>query len=420
MRVDDIKDCKIINTVFIFVKKASAKVNKKFIRNLWIFAKKMLTNVSWHPYCSIYEYHKRNGGKEVMKKRSTALVMALALAAGAVSGCGALSVGGDTVGETTAAPAAEGGDSGETAAAAAEGSSTGYPTKTVEVIVPFAAGGGADIATRLVCSYLEQDLGQTFVINNVSGGGGTIGLTNLVDADPDGYTIAYFSSTDSNGDILFDGVTYNKDSFAPVAQFSADPHIIVASNKSGITDVQSLIDAGADGSTLWGIGGAWTHWDFLKMEFEEATGTNYKRLVFDGGVTAINNVASGDCAVATPFVSEALAQVESGNVKAIAVTSLERNSMAPDVPTLAESGIPELEGFESVMWRGFVAPAGTPEAELRALSDAIGRVCENEEFIQRAEEAGVTVEFMGYDDFKQYYEDNHESVKSMIENANFE
>ena len=94
--------------------------------------------------------------------------------------------------------------------------------------------------------------------------------------------------------------------------------------------------------------------------------------------------------------------------------------MAPDVPTLAESGIPELEGFESVMWRGFVAPAGTPEAELRALSDAIGRVCENEEFIQRAEEAGVTVEFMGYDDFKQYYEDNHESVKSMIENANFE
>ena len=197
MRADDIKDCKIINTVFIFTKKASAKVNKKFIRNLWIFAKKMLTNVSWHPYCSIYEYHKRNGGKEVMKKRSTALVMALALAAGAVSGCGALSVGGDTVGES-AAPAAEGAEGGESAAA----SSTGYPSKTVEVIVPFAAGGGADIATRLVCSYLEQELGQTFVINNVSGGGGTIGLTNLVDADPDGYTIAYFSSTDSNGDIF--------------------------------------------------------------------------------------------------------------------------------------------------------------------------------------------------------------------------
>ena len=347
-----------------------------------------------------------------MKKRSIALMAAAAML---MTGCGALSVGGDTVGES-AAPAAEGAEGGESAAA----SSTGYPSKTVEVIVPFAAGGGADIATRLVCSYLEQDLGQTFVINNVSGGGGTIGLTNLVDADPDGYTIAYFSSTDSNGDILFDGVTYNKDSFAPVAQFSADPHIIVASNKSGITDVQSLIDAGQDGNTLWGIGGAWTHWDFLKMEFEEATGTNYKRLVFDGGVTAINNVASGDCAVATPFVSEALAQIESGNVKAIAVTSAERNSMAPDVPTLAESGIPELEGFESVMWRGFVAPAGTPEDVLKTLSDAVGKVCENEEFIQRAEEAGVTVEFMGYDDFKQYYEDNHTSVREMIENANFE
>ena len=94
--------------------------------------------------------------------------------------------------------------------------------------------------------------------------------------------------------------------------------------------------------------------------------------------------------------------------------------MAPDVPTLAESGIPELEGFESVMWRGFVAPAGTPEDVLKTLSDAVGKVCENEEFIQRAEEAGVTVEFMGYDDFKQYYEDNHTSVREMIENANFE
>ena len=196
--------------------------------------------------------------------------------------------------------------------------------------------------------------------------------------------------------------------------------MIVASKKTGITDIQGLVEAGADGSTLWGIGGAWTNWDFLKMSFEEATGTKYKRLVFDGGATAVNNVASGDCAVATPFVSEALAQVEAGNIVPIAVTSAERNPMAPDVPTLAESGVEGLDGFESVMWRSFAAPAGTPEDVVKALSDAVEKVCQNEEFIKKATEAGLTIEYMGGDEFKTYYEENHEKVKEMIDNANFE
>ena len=353
-----------------------------------------------------------------MKKKSVALMMAFAVAVGAMTGCSALSVGGSSVGgDTTATQAETTGSETTTATATSDGS---YPNKTIEVIVPFGAGGGADVATRLICAYLEQELGQTFVINNVTGGGGTIGLTQLTKANPDGYTIAYFASTNSNDDSLFDGVTYNKDSFTPIAQFSADPHMIVASNKSGITDVQSFVDAGKDGSTLWGIGGAWTHWDFLKMEFEKATGTKYKRLVFDGGATAVNNVASGDCAVATPFVSEALAQVEAGNIVPIAVTSAERNPMAPDVPTLAESGVEGLDGFESVMWRGFVAPAGTPDDVINTLSDAIEKVCENEEFIQKATDAGLTIEYMGGETFKDYYEENHNNVKEMINNADFD
>lgn len=156
------------------------------------------------------------------------------------------------------------------------------------------------------------------------------------------------------------------------------------------------------------------------MEFESATNTAYKRLVFDGGATAVNNVAGGDCAVATPFISEALAQIDSGNVVPIAVTSAERNPMAPDVPTLSESGISSLEGFESVMWRGFVAPAGTPDDVAKTLADAVGKVCENEEFLQKAEEAGVSISFKGAEEFKTYYEENHANVRAMIENADFE
>ncbi|MEY8338763.1 tripartite tricarboxylate transporter substrate binding protein [Lachnospiraceae bacterium 62-35] len=354
-----------------------------------------------------------------MKKRSAALLAALVMA-GSLAGCGALSVGGSDSGTTATEAPAAGGESQAAGSEAAQPSGGGYPSKTIEVIVPFGAGGGADVATRLIASYMEKELGQTLVINNVTGGGGSIGLTQLTNANPDGYTIAYFASTNSNDDSLFEGITYNKDSFAPIAQFTADPHMIIASKKSGITDVQGLVDAGADGSVLWGIGGAWTNWDFLKMSFEKATGAKYKRLVFDGGATAVNNVASGDCAVATPFVSEALAQVEAGNIIPIAVTSSERNPMAPDVPTLGESGVAGLDGFESIMWRAFVAPAGTPDDVIKTLSDAIGKVCANEEFIQKATEAGLTIEYRGGDDFKSYYEENHVKIKEMIDNADFE
>ena len=224
-------------------------------------------------------------------------------------------------------------------------------------------------------------------------------------------TYAYFANTDSNGDIMLQGVPYNVDSFAPVCKFAADPHIILASNASGITDLEGLVAAG-NGKTLWGIGGAWTHWDFLKLEFEEATGASFKRLVYDGGAAVITDIMNGDCTVGTPFVSEALAAIEAGEAVAIAITSAERNAACPDIPTVSELGY---EGFDSTMWRGFVAPAGAPEEAMREFADAVGAVCENADFIAAAAAAGVTVNFTGYDDFQVFYQENHEAVKAYYE-----
>lgn len=286
-----------------------------------------------------------------------------------------------------------------------------YAGKTIEVIVPWGAGGGADVACRLVCAEVEKVLGCTIVINNITGGGGSIGLAQLTNAAADGMTYAYFANTDSNGDIMLQGVPYNVDSFAPVCKFAADPHIILASNASGITDLEGLVAAG-NGKTLWGIGGAWTHWDFLKLEFEEATGASFKRLVYDGGAAVITDIMNGDCTVGTPFVSEALAAIEAGEAVAIAITSAERNAACPDIPTVSELGY---EGFDSTMWRGFVAPAGAPEEAMREFADAVGAVCENADFIAAAAAAGVTVNFTGYDDFQVFYQENHEAVKTYYE-----
>ena len=344
-----------------------------------------------------------------MKRKSLALLMATVMVLG-LAGCGSKE---EPAAAETPAAEAEAPAEGEAAAEApAAGGDGFYAGKTVEMIVPWAAGGGADTACRLICSYMEKELGCTIVINNVTGGGGSIGLAQLVDAEANGLTYAYFANTDSNGDIMLEGVPYTVDDFAPVCKFAADPHIILASNASGITDLDSLIAAGQDGKTLWGIGGAWTHWDFLKLEFEEATGTNYKRLVYDGGAAVITDIMNGDCTVGTPFVSEALSAIDAGEAVPIAITSAERNEACPDIPTVAELGY---DGFESTMWRGFVAPVGTDEAAMREFADAVGAVCENAEFQAAAVQAGVTVDYTGFDDFQTFYTENHESVKAYYE-----
>lgn len=337
-----------------------------------------------------------------IRKKSVALLLAATMAVG-LAGCSGSSSG-----------SASGSTSGSASQAQSTGNNAGgfYEGQTVEMIVPWAAGGGADVACRLICSYVERELDCTIVINNVTGGGGSIGLAQLTNANPDGLTYSYFANTDSNGDIMLEGVPYTKDDFAPVCKFASDPHVILASNASGITNLDELIAAGQDGKTMWGIGGAWTHWDFLKLEFEEATGTSYKRLVYDGGATVLNDLMSGDCDVGTPFLSEALPAVEAGEAVAIAITSAERNEACPDIPTVAELGY---EGFESTMWRGFVAPVGTDEAAMREFASAVEAVCQDQEFLDAAVKSGMTIDFTGYDDFQTFYEENHESVREYYE-----
>ncbi|WHH60359.1 tripartite tricarboxylate transporter substrate binding protein [Petroclostridium sp. X23] len=288
-----------------------------------------------------------------------------------------------------------------------------YPETTIKMIVPFGAGGGADISIRMISKYAEKHLGQKIVVNNVTGGSGTVGLTQLADSKNDGYTLGYFASTNSNDNLLFEGISYNADSFTPIVEIAADPHIIVASKKSGITNIEQLIAKAKEkpGEMTFGIGGAWTSWDFLKIKLEEQTGIKMKRMVFQGGAAAINAIASGDCDVAVPFVSEALPQIQASNVIPIAITSSERFELAKDIPTVKESGL----DFEHTMWRGIAAPAGVSEEVASVLADAFKAAYDDPEYQKEALKAGMFCQFKGGDDFKEFYLDNHEKYKAMIE-----
>lgn len=301
-------------------------------------------------------------------------------------------------------------ENGEATSPEADGA---FPSKMIQIIVPFGAGGGADISVRTLAKYAEEALGQKIVIQNVTGGSGTVGLTKLADSPADGYTLGYFASTNSNDNLLFEGIQYGVDSFDPIVEYSADPHIIVASKKSGITDMDSLVAAAKKnaGALSLALGGAWTSHDFLRISLEEELGIEFKRMVYQGGAEAITAVASGDVDLAVPFVSEAIPQIQAGNVVPVAITSGERFDVVPDIPTIHEQGI----DYTHTMWRGLVAPAGVPQEVIDTLANAFETAWNNPEYQEEAKDAGTMTEFRKADDFKTFYLENHESYKSMIE-----
>ncbi|WP_320129176.1 tripartite tricarboxylate transporter substrate binding protein [uncultured Sphaerochaeta sp.] len=287
-----------------------------------------------------------------------------------------------------------------------------YPEKVIKIIVPYGAGGGADITVRLFSKYLEPILGQNIVIQNVTGGSGTIGWTQLINAKPDGYTLGYGDCLMSNGKLLFDGVQYDNSSFTPISKYASDPHIIVVSKSSGITSMDDLIAKAKEnpGKMTFGLGGAWSSHDFLRISLEEKTGIKFNRMVFQSGAAAVNAVAGGNCDVAVPFTAEALAQIEAGNVMPLAITSSTRFAIIKDIPTLKELGF----DFEHVMWRALVGPAGIPEAIIKILDKAMAQVLTDPEYQAQVLNAGSFALYEGYDTFKDSFNTSHEFYKKMI------
>lgn len=350
-------------------------------------------------------------------KKVLAVIMVATLSFGMI-GCG-IGVGGND--KVEGADTTKGGDVAETnietIEAKDDSSISNFPEKPIEIIVSFGAGGGADISVRMLSKYAEEHLGQKIIVKNVTGGGGTVGITQLAGAKNDGYTLGYFASTNSNDKLLFEGIDYDIDSFTPIVKFASDPHIIIASTKSGITSMDDLIaKAKADPKGLtFGIGGAWNSTDFLKLKLEEVTETEMTRMVFQGGAAAVNAVASGDCDVAVPFVSEALPQIEAGNIIPIGITSEERFELSPDIETVKESGL----DFVHTMWRGLVAPAGVPDDAVKKLSEAFEAAVNDPEYQTAALESGVFLDFENAEDFGVFYQENHEDYKKLIEAADF-
>ena len=238
-----------------------------------------------------------------------------------------------------------------------------YPTKPVRMVVPFPPGGSLDIAGRLIAQKLSEAWGQTVVVENKPGAGGNIGADLVAKSPPDGYTILLGAlSTHAVNPSLYKTMPYDaaKD-FAPITLIAVTPNVLVVNAASPVNNVKEFIAyAKANpGKLSFGSGSNGSAGHLAGELFKVETGTDAVHVPFKGGAPATQALLAGDTQFMFDNLANAMAQVKAGKLKALAVTTAKRSPLVPDLPTMAEAGLP---GFDISTWYGFFAPAGTPPA----------------------------------------------------------
>lgn len=344
-----------------------------------------------------------------MKRKIVALTLAAAMVL-SMAGCGAKK-------EEAAAPApAETPAEAETEAETpVESASAWKAEKPVTVICPYGAGGGQDVAARLFAQYAEKYAGVKFVVENKTGGSGTIGNTAIATATPDGYTLGMFHNLSLYDQYLVDGVTYDENSFIQLAIFCADSTVIVANKSLGVTSIAELVELAKEkpGEITWG-GPEFSSQTYPRMNVENATGVTFGKMIFDGGANSLAAVAGGNCGVTSVFPSEYAAMSDNEDIVAIATTGEERMPAVPDIPTMKEQGI----DATFYQWRSFVLPAGASDDIVAFYDDVFTKVIADPDFQKDLADSGFNLlEVAGHEAATEYMLTDFEANKDAIMSA---
>jgi tripartite-type tricarboxylate transporter receptor subunit TctC len=249
-------------------------------------------------------------------------------------------------------------------------SQTAFPSRPITMVVAFAAGGSTDLIARVLAQRMGSILGQTVIIENKGGADGAIGTASVARATPDGYTIILSTtSTHVINPLLNKTITYNPTTyFAPISLVAQSPNILVSSAKFDAKSVSDVIArARAAPGTLNVATGATMHLLNAAM-FKGMAGLTWVDVPYKGSGPALNDLISGQVDLMFDQLPSSLAQVQGGKLKAVAVTSRQRTSVAPEIPTIAESGLP---AFEATSWWGVFAPPKTPPEIVAKLNATI-------------------------------------------------
>ena len=293
-----------------------------------------------------------------------------------------------------------------------------WPDKPVRMIVPFGAGATADIMARIVGEKLSQAIGQPVIVDNRTGAGGNVGTAVVARSDPDGYTLLLSGSpTHSVGPHLFKKLSYDpmKD-VPPVAMIAAGTNLLVVKPSLPVKSVKDLVALarGKPEQLTYSSAGIGTSGHLAAELLQKASGVVMRHVPFRSGAEAVTAVVSGEVDFMFFTLPALTPQVEAGQLRAIAVTSLKRSRLLPNIPTVAEEGYP---GFEALAWYAVFAPRGTPAAVRARLGDEIKKILAMPDIGEKMLKLGVEPDYMNAEQLTRYIEADSKKWGELIKRA---
>ncbi len=291
-----------------------------------------------------------------------------------------------------------------------------FPSRGLQMVVAFAAGGSTDVGARLLAAAAEKELGQTVTVVNKAGAGGQLGFTEIARARPDGYTLGFINLPAVNTIVLDPErkAIFNMESFIPVANQVLDPGLIWVKGDSPFKTMKDLVDAAKKApNTLRACTTGILSDDHLAILMtHEAAGVEFRIVHFDSGVQQLAGVMGGHVDVAFDNVGSVVKRVQSGEVRGLAVTDDVRSPFLPDVPTTKELGYPTIISSST---RGVAVPKGTPADVVKVLEAALLKAINSPDMKSKMDAAGLALKPMVGAEYAKYYADTHKQATKYTE-----
>ena len=292
-----------------------------------------------------------------------------------------------------------------------------YPSRPVRIIVPFAAGGPADNFARFMGQRLGDALGQGFVVDNRPGGGSVIGTDVAAKAAPDGYTLLMMSNTHTVNETLITNKPFNLTrDFVGVAPINSSDLVLVAHPSVKANNLKEIIATAkaAPGKYNYASSGPGTPYHMAGELFKSMAGIYLVHIPYRGSTGARTDIIGGQVDMMFDAVTTMTEQVKAGKVKAIATSGAQRSSVLPDVPTMAEAGLP---GYDATIWLGLMAPKGTPKAVVDRLNEAVSKITSSAEVRALWGRQGAAPIVLSADAFDKYVKDDIDKWAKVIKTA---
>lgn len=304
-----------------------------------------------------------------------------------------------------------------TLVAAQAGAQQTYPAaQPIRIVVPFAPGGTVDILARLIAQQITKPMGQTVIVDNKPGAGSALGSDYVARATPDGYTLLMASTSSMVINPNLQKLPYQLSNFAPVALVASVPHVIVINPAVPANNLKEFLAyAKRSGKVNYATAGIGTPHHLSGALLAHMTGLKMTDIPYKGTGPALADVASGQVEMMSVDLPPALPFISSGKVRALGVAARTRSPQAPNIPTMAEAGLPD---FEVTGWYGVVAPAGVPKSVVDKLSDAIAQAMSTPEMKDQLARLGATPENMSPQDFGDFMVRESAKWSGVIKTAN--